>query len=297
MTRGVTLIAIGDRGYFNWAVNMACSIKYHSPTVKIQLITEERFRDDSKMFPEFFDILTVVDEEAYTENGSLFPAKLKLKLYDHLYFDETLYFDVDGCVLKDITPLFDHEADLAGDIQGVYERSQGDNFTHLKWCQPNIIWPHYGLKEEDKLPAINSSFLFIRKSALNQKLFNLAYYNLMAKPIPYSQHWHNWGKQRAGKIKQPDELYFDVAMAQLGIIPKHEVAVFFRLIIDPIKYAGLDEIKQHHYAIGLFGDLRTNHITCREIYDREMGCMWREKTGKPFYNKSETLGKCKFVNA
>lgn len=296
MTQGVTLIAIGDRGYFNWACNMACSIKYHSPKVKIQLITEARFRDESKALPEFFDILTVVPEKSYTENGALFPAKLKLSLYEHLYFDETIYLDVDGCVLKDIAPLFDCEADLAGDVQGVYDRSQ-EGFIHLKWCKPDVIWPHYGLKEDAKLPAINSSFMFIRKSALNAKLFKLAYYNLMAKPIPYESHWHNWGKQRAGKIKQPDELYFDVAMAQLGIIPKHEVAVYFRLIIDEGKYLKADDIRQNHYAIGLFGDLRTNHLTCREIYDKEMGNMWRKFTGKDFYNKSHILGKSKFVNA
>lgn len=184
VSRGVTLIAVGHRGYLEWAINMACSISYYSPNVPIQLIVSEELRDDA-VVSGWFDYITPLQKSDYTDSEHrLFPAKLKLDLYRHLVFDETIYLDVDGMVIKDIAPIFDTEADLAGDIQGVYDLSQGAVFNHLKWCKPEIIYKHYGLPDDAKLPAINSSFLFIRKSKFVETIFKQAYDNLMANPIP-----------------------------------------------------------------------------------------------------------------
>ena len=117
MTRGVTLIAIGGSGYLKWAVNQAASIKFHSPNIPIQLIVSKGLYEDAKRHTSLFNFFTPLNDEQWQdEQGRLFPAKLKTSFYDLLYFDESIYFDVDGITLKDITPLFEQEDDLVTDL-------------------------------------------------------------------------------------------------------------------------------------------------------------------------------------
>lgn len=295
MTQGVTLVAIGHTGYLDWAKNMACSISYYSPDVKIQLIVSDNLRTDA-VASGWFDYITPVQVSDYTDkDGKMFPAKLKLDLYRLLVFDKTIYLDVDGMVIKDITPLFDTVSDLSGDIQGVYDKTQGEVFNGLKWAKPSVIWNHYALAADALLPAINSSYLFIRKGKTAEGIFKQALDNLLNNPIPITEHWHVWGKKTPYKINQPDELYFDIALAQNKYVPEHNVAVYFRLIIDKGPILKVDQIRESHYAIGLFGDLRTNHPSLREMYNKEMGKIWREVTGDKFLNTADVLAKSKFA--
>lgn len=291
--KGIVLIAIGGNSYAKWAINMAASCKYYSPNLPIQILCSQEHAPELQA-TGFFDVLTVLEPSDYqSETGALFPAKIKTRLYDFLAYDESIYLDVDGILIKDITPVFETKADLACDIQGVYDATQGNEFHYMKWCKPNVVWAHYGLNGVHKMPAINSSFLFIRKSDLNKKLFAQAYDNLMNKPIPTEKHWYVWGKQKASKVCQPDELYVNVAMAQLGIIPEHLIAVYFRMINDYGENKGIEAIRENFYAIGLFGQYRTNHITVREMYEKEMKRIAREMNIQLW--KGEVLSKSKFV--
>lgn len=294
MSKGITIIAIGNIGYLRWAHNMVVSLKYNSPKVAVQLLVGEDLYDEAKKIP-YFSIITKLPKAAYTDSsGALFPAKLKLKLYEYLYFDETIYLDVDGLMFKDVTPLFDTKANISGDIQGVYDTSQGELFDHLKWAKPAVIYNHYNLPDTANLPAINSSYVFIRKSDDVRELYRQAYKNLQ-NPIPYEMQWHHWGRKMKGKNTQPDELYLDVAMAQLGIIPEHNVVVHFRMINESGEYVTVETLKENHYGLGLFGDMRINHLSIREAYDAQIKKMWREiEGGYPPYLHN-TLGKSKFV--
>jgi hypothetical protein len=296
MTKGITLIAIGGYGYLKWAVNMAASLKYHSPNVAIQLICSKELHNDACSLSQLFDSFTILEESDYRdEEGRLFPAKIKTNLYKFLEFDETIYLDVDGVIMKDITPLFNQESDLVSDVQGVYDLSQGETFNALKWAKPPQIWFHFGLKPTDKLPAINSSFLFIRKSDLNKKLFELAHELLMSNPLPYENHWYVWGRRRDNKISQPDELYLNVAMAMLGIIPGHEVAIYFRMVTDKLPLLDAQGIREAHYGIGLFGQLESNHRRNRDIYNVEAKECYQAKVSPYFQNYAEVLSQTKFA--
>jgi len=296
MNKGVTLIAIGGYGYLKWAVNQAASLKYHSPYVPIQLIVSSELLENARQHDNLFDILTVIEAEAFTdEQGRLFPAKLKTSFYNLLHFDETIYFDVDGVTLKDITPLFNQREDLVSDVQGVYELAQGEIFNHLKWAKPANIWFHFGLKATAKLPAINSSFMFIRKGKTCKDIFDLAHNLLMTNPLPIDKHWYNWGRLREHKNSQPDELYLDVAMAMLDFIPAHEVAVYFRMINDRTPVPTLEHIRENFYGLGLFGQLETNYAVNRDIYNREAKMCYVEKVNPFFNNLCEGLSQTKFA--
>ncbi len=293
--KGIVLIAVGGEGYLRWAVNMAASIKYHSPLLTIQLLTSKDNYKGAFDNSRFFDVVTLVNESDYRDSqGRLFPAKLKTSFIHYVDFAEFIYLDVDGCILKDITPLFDRGFTFASDVQGVYDRSQPEPFNHLKWAKPSVIWEHFKLEENAKLPAINSSFLYIKKDQCIE-LFDLAHDLLMNNPLPYEKHWYVWGRQRDTKVSQPDELYINVAMAKLGIIPQHEVAIYFRMINNTCEYLDYRQVSEHYYGLGLFGQLETNHRRVRAFYNDAMKEMWTESTKQPFYDNAEKLSKSKFA--
>lgn len=302
MTQGITLIAIGRYGYLQWAINMAASLKHHTPGAPVQLICSRALLPDAQLSQSrygLFDILTPVDDDSFMQDGRLFPAKLKTDFYKSLAFDETIYLDVDGCTIKDITPLFSTGAPFATDVQGTYQLTHGEHFNQMKWARPDVVWFHFGLNALATLPAINSSFMFIRKSAVCEKLFSLAHEQLMRNPLRPEQFWHPWGNTRKTKINQPDELYFNVALAQLNIIPQHIPAIHFRMANESGPPVPVEQLAQNHYGIGLFGELRTNHQSLREHYNKHMRQVWQQvignRTGEPFSAKCEILSQSKFV--
>ncbi len=302
MAQGITLIAIGRYGYLQWAINLAVSLKYHSPGAPVQLITSGALLPDAQLAQSrygIFDILTPVADEAFMQDGKLFPAKLKTRFYHYLAFDETIYLDVDGCMINDITPLFNTAAPFASDVQGTFKLSYGAHFNQMKWARPDVVWWHFGLPAMATLPALNSSFMFIRKGPVCETIFDTAHYLLMHNPLPVAQHWHPWGNSRKTKINQPDELYFNVALAELDILPQHIPALHFRLTTETGEPVPVPELAKTYYGIGLFGELRINHLSLREHYNKHMRHTWQQivtaKTGEPFSAKCEILSQSKFV--
>lgn len=287
-------MAIGSSAYGAWAVNFAVSVKVHSPDIPIQLICDENNLVDTAMYHHLFSEITKIDKsDCFDDAGDFFPAKAKLNLYKYFTFDLTAYFDVDAVLIKDVSPLFNLHGDLYTDVQGVHELQLGNNFEGLKWAKPDVIWFHFGLDAKAKLPAVNSSFVLVRKTDLNKQIYELALDLLLTNPLPTTNHWYKWGR---GNGRQPDELYFDVALAMLKVIPEHLVAVYFRTIREAGMAIPLDELKSNHFAIGLFGEIRGLHQSVKEYYNKLMGNYWREVIGTPFYQKCEILLKDKIVN-
>lgn len=295
MTKGITLVAVGNYGYLQWANNMAVSLRYHSPQVPIQLITSKKLEPDAHVLG-LYNIITVLPDEDFTDcDGRLFPAKLKTALYHHLVFDETIYLDVDGCIIRDITPLFETKSDFAADVQGVYDLTQGEYFHAMKWARPDVTWFHFGLRPFDRLPAINSSFLFLRRSDLCEALYEKAYELLLTNPLRIENHMNVWGIKRKTKNQQPDELYMNVALAMLKIPVQHISAIHFRLRTETGDYLPIEKISENYYGIGLFGELRSNHLSLQQHYNQQMKKMWKAVTGTTFYNKCELLANSKFA--
>lgn len=284
-----------------WAINMAVSLKYHTPDIAIQLITDGYLGGELHTSPytRFFDVVTVVPESAYTEDGKLFPAKLKTSFYNYLAFDETIYLDVDGCCIADIRPLFNIEADFASDVQAIHTIQQGNVFNAMKWAKPTDVWQHFNLPDTARLPALNSSFMFIRKGPLCKSIFDTAHRILLENPLPADKQWHPWGRPRKTKINQPDELYINVAVAELGLIVQHMPAVHFRMVNESGETISIDNLAKNYYAIGLFGQLRDNHKSLKEHYNKHMRQCWNAlvaaTTGEMFNAKCEILSESKFV--
>lgn len=302
MSRGVTLLAVGGYGYLEWAVNQAVSIRYHSPDLPIQLIVSNDLRSYAEQAGQsmgIFDYITELADTDYKTDGRLFPAKIKTALYRHLLFDNTIYLDVDGCTIAALEPLFDFKSNFVTDVQAIYSPVMGPEFEQMKWAKPAEFYKHFGLKELDRIPAINSSFMLIRKCDQIEKVFEKAHELLISHPMPESMRWYPWGKKRSSKINEPDELYFNAAFAVLGFMPDHKCAVHFRMDHESGPIVPIDDLAKSYYGIGLFGEMRSNHIALKEHYNKHMRQCWNEivwpKTGAPFSAKAEILGNSKFV--
>ncbi len=274
---------------------MAASIRYHSPNIAIQLITSKELAPKAES--KWFDVVTIIHESYYTDDaGRFFPAKLKTGMYSLFHFDKTIYLDVDGCIIKDITPLFDTEAYFATEIQGTYTVDQGPEFKHMKWAKPGMVWQHFNLPATAKLPAINSSYMLIRKSTEAELIFDQAEQLLLSNPLPVEKQWMTWGKPNSKKNNQPDELYFNTACAMLDMQPTHSRPLYFRMIVDRWDSQTLEQLRENWYGVGLFGAYDTNHVSVKEAYEREMRECWEALTGSPAHIKAETLAQHKFVN-
>lgn len=276
--RGIVLLAIGNPAYGNFAFNLAVTLKEYSPNIPIQLIYEEHaisHLDEWKR--SFFDWKTVIEKEdcRYTD-GKLFPAKAKLKLYEYSAFENSIYLDVDGLAIKDFTPLFE-QCEAAGgfyysQMSGLHEIKDADNdFNDLQWARVKDIISHYGLKTGDIIPAINSSFQYFRMCRETKDLFNLAL-SLIENPIPLHLHPQKWGKANM----QPDELYMDVALAKIKLIP--ELPGLPQIIYFNTKRGKeLTALKESFYMIGLYGGLGFSHQSILSMYDKILQEIFRLK--------------------
>ena len=106
---GVVLFAFGKVGYYQAAYNLAYSIKYHSPNVKISLFVDDikKCKNATGDINNYVDSLNEIEHSDLYVDGKFDPAMLKVSLYKYLPFKNNLYLDVDAICLKDIQPLID----------------------------------------------------------------------------------------------------------------------------------------------------------------------------------------------
>ena len=290
--RGIILLAVGNSVYARWAHNMAVTCRVMSPNLPIHVVTDGVFPFE----PEHSDIVDKViqlDQKDYLEDGRLFPAKAKLSLYKYSEFDEAIYLDVDGCLIKDLNPLFKecNEKGLPFQVQvnGISTKDH-DNLDASLWVKPSQIFDKYEVSEDAELPGTNSSFWYIKKDGLTESLFNLALENLN-NPFNVRELRYKWGNSGT----QPDELYMNISLAQHGIIPNIEPVMYFRKRGEGSGYLGLDMIQEKRYVIGCWGDENYNHHEISGtgqvnsgLYNKHVSNCWntyyknRVKFGKPY---------------
>lgn len=295
MTKGVTLLAIGRDAYRIWAVNMALSIKHFAPDLLIQLVVSPEIKAALKYYKQdiCFDYLTEIDNEHTHINGVFAPGKAKIALPSYFIFDKTLYLDTDGVVIKDLTPVFDLPYDLIMHVHNYYVLGEIESPESMYWCNSSVIMKHYNLAPETKLPAINSSAFVYTNTNENKALFQQAYDNISNNPIPREKLFKTWGR---GLGLQPDELYLNIAIGQTKVYPESIYLMHFRPNNHKGKLPTFDEIKQHHYGVGLYGGEDTNHASVKNIYDAVMRPIWEAKFPDKHYLKAHQLLPHKIVN-
>jgi len=266
--KGVLLLSIGHPSYARWAHNMAVSLRAMSPGLCIHVLTDGNFPAEP-IHGEIVDKIIKIAETDCRKDGKLYPALAKLSMNKYSEFEETIYLDVDGVVVKDITPLFDKckEKGLYFQVQvnGISTK-EFDNLDASLWVKPEQIFKKYKLNDDVQIPGTNSSFQYWVKCKESDKLFAQALKNL-SKPFELRELRYSWGMSNT----QPDELYMNIALAQVGLIPNIEPVLYIRKRNTGGRMSGLDEIAKDRYVICCFGGVQYNHAEISGTGDSRTG--------------------------
>jgi hypothetical protein len=286
MNRGVLLISIGKPAYARFAYNMAVSIKSTSPDIAIQLATDG---NTNSIDTSIFDHVTNIPESICKLNGKTYPALTKLSMYDLSVFYETLYLDVDGLIIKDLNEYFNGDRkDYESMVQRFGSLNETDYGSAMVWATGKQIVDHYGLEPETKIPFVNSSWQYFKKCDTVKALFGQAKANL-SNAIPARELNAGWGKKE--DRRQPDELYMNVACAQLGIDPTSADKLLYFHLANVPNY----KLTTDYYGFGLFGNKTTNHREAYRLYDLKMRKFMKERGGNHHF-KIHTLMQDKFMS-
>lgn len=234
--------------------HLAMSIKHYSPSIPIHLITDDlaisRLKDLS-----MFDTIDYVDTPVD-------PAQAKIDMYGILPFDHNMFLDADGLCLSELDSTFDKL--IASDkpfqcfVHAYYNRHDKPEMPLMVWANRDVIWDHYGF-DTQTLPATQSSMIYIRKGEFCDDLYRRMQANYK-NPIPLDKLRNKWGGG------QPDELYLNVTLAQMGYDPKCENIIYFA---DDRTLKPRD-IKDHYKILSLFGTAQNVKPILERYYDSEV---------------------------
>jgi predicted GH43/DUF377 family glycosyl hydrolase len=205
LARGVYILALRDNSYYHWAVNLAASVKLHSPELFITLLHDGNFESIPINERFVFDNNIKINEQDYIVNGEFQPGHCKLSLYNYFSYDENIYLDADSIAISPLEQLFTACSDNHVGLQIVKKYSYQDTNWDCIWMLWDELKKAYQLPEKFKIVEINSSFIYTKKTTEAEKFWKQAKANYIPN---YKSKWGN---------KFPDELGFDVAVAQTGI--------------------------------------------------------------------------------
>ena len=270
---------------------MAVTCRVMSPNLPITVITDGNYPFEDFHKDAVDDVIVMDSRDFLDRNGKLFPAKAKLSVYKYTPYSEAIYLDVDGCCIKDLNLLFD-ECKVKGlyfqvQVNGVSTKDH-DNLDASLWVKPKQIFEKYDVPEDAELCGTNASFWYFKKGKDAKKLFTQALKNL-ANPIPVSQLRYKWGHSNT----HPDELYMNIALAQVGLKPNIEPVLYLRKRGEGGRNKGLDDIQRSRYIIGCWGDENYNHHEISGtgqpnsgLYNKHVSNCWNK-----FYGNSVKFGK------
>lgn len=254
---GILLIAFGKSCYGYAAYNLAISIKHFDPAMQITVL-----HDGAVFSKGNFDMSVFDNKILLEETGE--PAKIKAGVYKYLPYENNLILDVDGICLKSLQPLMDRciasGKEYLTYIYDTYTKDAPNALPHLIWAYKDDIWNHFNLNGE-VLPATQSSVQFIKKGEHCENIFKKLNENL-ANPLPLEKLRYQWGGT------QPDELYLDVTLAQLNIVPDiGKDSLFFA---DHLSVLPFKTIREDYFVLSLYGARNKLNGFYKDWYDRLM---------------------------
>lgn len=266
-SKGIFFYIWGKPEYGMMAFQHAMSIKKYSPLIPIHLLTDQSAVSRLRHL-DFFD--TVEYQQTPTD-----PAQAKIDMYDKLPFDHTIFLDADGLCVSEMDSVFDSmiadEKPFRCFVHAYYNQHDAPVMPLMVWANRDVIWDHYGFTDET-LPATQSSFLYIRKGEFCKELYRKMQANYYNR-IPIEKLRNKWGGG------QPDELYLNVTLAQLGYDPACKNIIYFA----DDKTLRPRQIKDSHKILSLFGTAGNVSINFERFYDEEVEQMSRQMNGGVVY--------------
>lgn len=286
-TKGILLIAFGKPGYGFAAYNMALSIKKFNPKLPITLLADSVATAYlEKWMLSSFDSVVSLSAQDHTHKNKFEPAKVKCQIYNYLPYDETLYLDVDGCALQDITPLIERLSanDRYFQTDVISLGGINDKLSY-SWAANKDIWHRFKLKDEQTYYSVQSSFAYIKKGKQAEKLFSKIESNFLNEVFPYDELRFKWGGS------MPDELIVGGTCSQMNYNPESGISpVFFGASFDTRTFS---QIEADKYILSIHGNgtgATLTKLKYIEWYDRLM------KNISKYAFKSNSIMKDKHAN-
>lgn len=258
MSRGIVLFAFGHADYYRMAYNMAASIKATSK-LKVALVHDLHNHPSWPMPQEDWKVFDkrIPLKKKHTDAG-----QIKCHMYEYLPYDDNLYLDVDGCALKDVTPLMDELCKKEGyfytQVNG--QGGKSDKIPYSIWATNETIWDYFSLDDDSVQPAIQSSYMFIRKNEEADPFFKAVAKNFN-KGFPKEKLTMRWGGST------PDELIYSGTMAQFGLLEAHGGRhVYFGWK----NKESISEVFANFYVLAIYGGRGLVKLRYKELYDRHM---------------------------
>lgn len=283
MSKGIVLFAFGHPDYYRMAYNMASSIKATS-SLKVALV-HDLHNHPSWPMPE--ENWKVFDKRISLKKKHTDAGQIKCHMYEYLPYDDNLYLDVDGCALKDLSPMLDGLCAQEGYFYTQVNGKGGieDKIPYSIWAKNSDIWEYFDLPEDAIQPAIQSSYMFIRKNDESKPFFK-AVANNFDKGFPKDKLLMKWG----GSI--PDELIYSGTMAQFGLLDAHGGRHCY---FGWKNKESISEVYKDYYILAIYGGRGLVKLRYKELYDRHMLNIMRA-AGLPHKYKVDALMKSKHAN-
>lgn len=195
--RGFVTIATGAERYYDLAVNLLHSYRFHTASPYPFAIICDR---ENKKTAEFDDVV-LIDCPSYSYND-------KLRLYEYMPYEETIFIDADSLAYGDLNAWWDMFAPM-GDFS-VFGYAYRDLSTAKRWFRPE------GMREfADQVsfvPDFNGGVYYLRNTETCKRVFELAQY--------CAKHYHDYAFDG---FKDPaDEPVLALGMAVCGCEPLNE---------------------------------------------------------------------------
>jgi hypothetical protein len=226
----IVILAVGERKWGDLALNLALSIKCNNPEQKIALIYElSAINGIRELIDSYCDYS--INQIRHTDTPTEFAFWLKTQLYDIATQSvpdakEIIYLDADTIMLpgKKVDEWFTkHEGrpftSYCNDIYDFkYKKRKRRDYTF--WCDPEKVKFQLDIPDCNKMPQINTSFIYFEKCELAKSYFKTVSDIWENDQIEYKEY----------KNTKPDELCFNIASALTNILPHQNTyrPIFFQ---------------------------------------------------------------------
>ena len=277
IAKGILLVSFGSTTYAKYAFNMAYSIKNYCHDLPVYLFSDGIGLD--QIDNSVFDKVELFD---FNSND---PGLNKIKLFELSPFEKTIYLDVDGVCLKDISPLFEELEDHSVYAQVIDYGKREDKITYSEWATNDTIWDHFKLKKDAVLCGLQTSIIYFNRSKESRNFFYQLKKNYENK-LPNDKYLLMWGFKK----NHPDELYYSGTMSQFNIVPDKRVQpIFF-----PDKVEDVKKILSDYYVLSHFGGQNLVRPYAHDLYNRHLSSILREGKRDHLF-KSQNLYKNKMI--
>lgn len=260
----VTLLAFGRRGYAAAASNMVVSLRHYGYNGRIHLHVGAPLLPHIPDYVQDECIMHTLPDQLTTD-----PCLAKINL-PKLIKEPTLYLDVDGIALKDITPLLaDLQADGRPYITTVMGKGKdGDKIAYFEWATTQKVRYLEGFGPDATYYGIQSSWAYLVPGETLDRI--------------HGHMLQSWSLWRVADLKHawggtiPDELLWSIACTYMDYDPGwHDAVAFWGQGFHAFK-----DIKERHYIMTLHGSGRgAGTVPPRyvEHYDHLLKAMYRQK--------------------